>query len=233
MGMKLGFVSAIVPELPLEEVLSLAKRLGYDCVEVMCWPPGKAERRYAGVTHIDVTALDAAGATRIKELVASSGVSISALGYYPNPLAADPAERQVYAAHIRAVIDAAELLGLGNVNTFIGRDPAKSIDDNWPLFLEVWPPLVRHAAERGIKIGIENCPMLFTEDEWPGGKNLATQPCDLAADVRGDPRRRLRPQLRPLAPDLAADGRGGARLPSSPPASTTSTPRTCGWTARA
>lgn len=176
MGMKLGFVSAIVPELPFEEVLALAKRLGYDCVEVLCWPPGKAERRYAGVTHIDVTALDAAGAARIKELVASSGVSISALAYYPNPLAPDPAERQVYAAHIRAVIDAAHLLGVGNVNTFIGRDPAKSIDDNWPLFLEVWPPLIRHAAERGIKIGIENCPMLFTKDEWPGGKNLAISP---------------------------------------------------------
>ena len=152
--MKLGFVSAIVPELPLEEVLALAKRLGYDCVEVLCWPPGKAERRYAGVTHIDVTALDAAGAARIRELVAASGVSISALGYYPNPLAPDAAERQIYAAHIRAVIDAAQQLGVGTVNTFIGRDPSKSIDDNWPLFLEVWPPLIRHAAERGIKIGI-------------------------------------------------------------------------------
>ena len=174
--MKLGFVSAIVPELPLEEVLALAKRLGYDCVEVLCWPPGKAERRYAGVTHIDVTALDAAAAVRIRDLVAASGVSISALGYYPNPLAPDAAERQIYAAHIRAVIDAAQQLGVGTVNTFIGRDPSKSIDDNWPLFLEVWPPLIRHAAERGIKIGIENCPMLFTKDEWPGGKNLAISP---------------------------------------------------------
>src|SRR5205085_2351314 len=103
-------------------------------------------------------------------------VSISALGYYPNPLAPDPAERTVYHTHLRAVIDAARLLGLSTVNTFLGRDPARSIDDNWPLFREVWPPLVRYAAERGINIGIENCPMLFTQDEWPGGKNLAISP---------------------------------------------------------
>jgi sugar phosphate isomerase/epimerase len=74
------------------------------------------------------------------------------------------------------VIDAARLLGLSTVNTFVGRDPARSIDDNWPVFREVWPPLVRYAAERRINIGIENCPMLFTEDEWPGGKNLALSP---------------------------------------------------------
>jgi sugar phosphate isomerase/epimerase len=174
--MQLGFVSAIVPELPLDQVLALAARLGYDCVEVMCWPPGKAERRYAGVTHIDVTALDAAGAGRIKKSTERTGVRISALGYYPNPLAPDPEERKVYANHIRAVIDAAVLLGLDTVNTFIGRDPGRSVDDNWPVFREVWPPLIRYAAERGIKIGIENCPMLFSDDEWPGGKNLAVSP---------------------------------------------------------
>ncbi len=174
--MQLGFVSAIVPELPLAEVLGLAGRLGYDCVEVMCWPPGKAERRYAGVTHIDVSDFDAAAAGKVRELVQRTGVQISALGYYPNPLAPDPAERAVYTNHIRAVIDAAALLGLNTVNTFIGRDPQRSIDDNWPLFREVWPPLVRYAGERQIRIGIENCPMLFTGDEWPGGKNLAISP---------------------------------------------------------
>jgi sugar phosphate isomerase/epimerase len=105
-----------------------------------------------------------------------TGVQISALGYYPNPLTPDEAERQVYIDHIRAMIDAAKLLGLSRVNTFVGRDHTKSIDDNWPLFREVWPPLVAYAAERGINIGIENCPMLFTEDEWPGGKNLAISP---------------------------------------------------------
>ena len=174
--MQLGFVSAILPDLALDEVLGVAAEAGYDCVEVMCWPRGKAERRYAGVTHIDATGFDAARAAEVRALTRRTGVGISALGYYPNPLAADEGERQVAAEHIRAVIDAAVTLGLTNVNTFIGRDPAKSVDDNWPRFLEVWPPLVGYAAQRGVKIGIENCPMLFTKDEWPGGKNLATSP---------------------------------------------------------
>jgi sugar phosphate isomerase/epimerase len=142
----------------------------------MCWPKGPAERRYAGVTHIDVAGFDAAAAERVQALTQRTGVSISALGYYPNPLAPDLAEREAYHTHLRAVIDAARLLGLSTVNTFVGHDPARSIDDNWPLFREVWPPLVRYAAERSINIGIENCPMLFTKDEWPGGKNLAISP---------------------------------------------------------
>jgi sugar phosphate isomerase/epimerase len=174
--MQLGFVSAILPELSLEDVLAMAAKLGYECVEVMCWPRGKAERRYAGVTHIDVASFTADDAARVRDLVARTGVRISALGYYPNPLAPDADERRVYADHLRAVIDAAKLLSLSTVNTFIGRDPARSVDDNWPLFREVWPPLVRYAGERGINIGIENCPMLFTNDEWPGGKNLAISP---------------------------------------------------------
>jgi sugar phosphate isomerase/epimerase len=174
--MQLGFVSAIVEELPLEEVLALAGRLGYDCVEVLCWPKGKAERRYAGVSHIDVANLDTAGAARVRELTARTGVRISALGYYPNPLASDPGERRNAADHIRAVIDAAALLGLETINTFIGRDPQRSLEDNWPLFREVWPPLIAHASRRGVRVGIENCPMFFSEDEWPGGKNLASSP---------------------------------------------------------
>ncbi len=173
---KLGFVSAILPDLSLEEVLEFAAQAGYDCVEVMCWPRGKAERRYAGVTHIDVGNLSADEAKRVKALVDRSGVGISALGYYPNPLTSDPGERRTCVEHIRALIDAAKLLGLSNVNTFIGRDHTKSIDANWPVFRAVWPPLVGYAAERGVKIGIENCPMLFTDDEWPGGKNLAISP---------------------------------------------------------
>src|SRR4051812_46350871 len=163
--MQLGFVSAILPDLSLEEVLRTAAEHRYDCVEVMCWPKGKAERRYAGVTHIDVSAFDQAQANEVQRLMDRTGVRISALGYYPNPLAPDPAERQVYINQIRHMIDAAKLLGLSTVNTFAGRDQHRSIDENWPLFQEVWPPLVRYAGERGINVGIENCPMLFTADE--------------------------------------------------------------------
>jgi len=174
--MKLGVCSAILPDLSLEEVLAFAAAEGLDCVEVMCWPKGKAERRYAGVTHIDVATLGKAEAERIRETVAAAGVEISGLGYYPNPLAPDKREAKVYIDHIKKVIRAAERLGLDQVNTFIGRDWTKSVEANWPRFKAVWKPLVAFAAHHGVRIGIENCPMLFTNDEWPGGKNLAHSP---------------------------------------------------------
>lgn len=174
--MQLGFVSAILPDLSLEEVLAFAAETGYDCVEVMCWPKGKAERRYAGVTHIDVTDFSAEDATAVNALTQTYGVSISGLGYYPNPLVADKNEGQVYIDHIKKVIKAAGLLGVNQMNTFIGRDHAKSVGDNWPRFLEVWTDIIRYAESQKVRIGIENCPMIFTYDEWPGGKNLGTSP---------------------------------------------------------
>ncbi len=174
--MQLGFVSAILPDSSLVEVLTVAQEIGYDCVELMCWPVGKAERRYAGVTHVDVANLDASAAAEVNDLAARHGVAISGLGYYPNPLSPDREESDRAADQIRRVISAAATLGVGRMNTFIGRDWTRSVDDNWPRFLEVWKPLVKHAEDHDIRIGIENCPMLFTSDEWPGGKNLATSP---------------------------------------------------------
>ena len=174
--MKLGFVSAILPDLSLEQVLRFAGTGGFACVELMCWPRGKAERRYAGVTHVDVVGFSSADAERIQELLSATGVSISGLGYYPNPLVPDAAEAAVFIEHLEHVIRAARLLGVNLVNTFIGRDWTRSLEDNWPRFRAVWVPLVQFAADQGVRIGIENCPMLFTADEWPGGKNLATSP---------------------------------------------------------
>lgn len=174
--MKLGFTTAILPDLSLEEVARFAAEADFDCVEVMCWPKGKAERRYAGVTHIDVTDFDDADAATVQAKMADAGVAISALGYYPNALSPDPEEAAVAVNHIKAVIRAAALLGLDTVNTFIGRDWTRSVDENWPRFEETWPPLIAFAEAQGIRVGIENCPMLFSADEWPGGKNLAHAP---------------------------------------------------------
>ncbi len=174
--MKLGFVSAILPECSLDQVLSIAAEEKFSSVELMCWPPGKAERRYAGVTHLDVTNLSLDAIEKVQDLTALHRVSISGLGYYPNPLSADQAEAETAVAHLRKVIDAASALGVGVVNSFVGRDPALSIEANWPHFLDTWRPLVKHAEDKGVRIGIENCPMLFTADEWPGGKNLAISP---------------------------------------------------------
>ena len=174
--MQLGFVSAILGDLSLEEVVSFATAESFDCLELMCWPLGKSDRRYAGVTHLDVTALDQAAADRVRRLMADAGIAISGLGYYPNPLDPDEQSARVYIRHIERVIEAAALLNVAVVNTFIGRDWTRSVDDNWPRFRQVWKPLVKFAEERGVRIGIENCPMYFSRDEWPGGKNLATSP---------------------------------------------------------
>jgi len=174
--MKLGFVSAILADLGFEEVIDFASENGFSCVEIMCWPVGKAERRYAGVTHIDVSGLDDSKAASINEYAKQKGVEISGLGYYPNPLDPDREKREVYIEHIKRVIKGANKLGLKNVNTFIGRDPSLNVEENLKIFKEVWTPIVKFAEENNVKIGIENCPMLFTYDEWPGGKNLAITP---------------------------------------------------------
>src|SRR5207302_7079012 len=112
-------------------------------------------------------------AGRTRELLGKCGVAVSGLGYYPNPLDPDPAHRRAVVEHLGKVMDAAGRLGVPVVNTFVGRDPARSIEAQWPLVLEVWPPLLRRAGAAGVKVGIENCPMLFGKDEWRGGKNLA------------------------------------------------------------
>jgi sugar phosphate isomerase/epimerase len=174
---KIGFVSAILPDLTLEEVLAFAAAEGFGCVEVMCWPADASDaRRYAGVSHIDVAGFGPAEAEQVQELCRKYGVEISALGYYPNPLVPDEAERKVYVEHIGRLLSAARLLDVGVVNTFVGRDPQRPIEEQWGEFEAVWKPLVAQAEAEGVRIGIENCPMLFTLDEWPGGKNLAISP---------------------------------------------------------
>lgn len=172
----LGFVSAILAERSFEEVIEFASKNQFKCVEMMCWPVGKAERRYAGVTHVNVDKTGDEEAAKINSVLQKNRVYISGLGYYPNPL--DPNEKQaeVYIEHIKKVIRTAAKLNVGVVNTFVGRNPLTSIEDNLKKFTDIWPGIVKVAEENNVKIGIENCPMLFTRDEWPGGKNLATTP---------------------------------------------------------
>jgi sugar phosphate isomerase/epimerase len=175
--MKIGFVSAILPDLSLDEVLAFAAREAFSTVEVMCWPPGQgAARRYGGVTHIDLSGDVPAALNHVRDLVQKHGVGISSLGYYPNPLSSDSGEADLAAGQLRKLIEASSDLGIGLVTSFVGRDPARSVDANWPRFLEVWRPLIALAEGKGVRVGIENCPMLFGADEWPGGKNLATTP---------------------------------------------------------
>jgi len=174
--MKLGFFTAILPDRTFTEVVDFAAANHFSCLEVACWPAGKAERKFAGVTHIDVTSLTRTQADELNGLCVQRGVSIAALGFYPNPLDPDPEVSKHAVAHFKKVIAAAQRLGLKNANTFVGRDWTRTVDENWPRFLKIWKPLIAFAEDHAIKVGIENCPMSFTRDEWPGGKNLAASP---------------------------------------------------------
>lgn len=174
--MKLGFVSAILDKYTFEEMIDFASEQGFQCVEVCCWPKGKAERRYAGVTHINVDELNDEKIKYIKDYCNKKDVTISSLGYYPNALDADLQKRDIYIEHIKKLIVASNKLGVGVVTTFIGRDQNKTVEENLEIFKDVWTPIIKLAEENDVKVAIENCPMLFTNDQWPGGQNLATTP---------------------------------------------------------
>jgi sugar phosphate isomerase/epimerase len=171
---KLGLLTAAFGELSLDEVAAWAAANGYAMLEVACWPSGGGERRrYAGVTHIDVDALDV---DAVHATLERHGIEISSLAYYPNNLHPDDAHRGAVNAHLRKVIDAAQALGVGIVGTFAGNDKDRPLPENLDRFRSIWPELVSYAGDRDVRIAIENCPMIFSYDEWPGGNNLAWSP---------------------------------------------------------
>ena len=174
--MKMGLVSAILDGWNFEEMIDAVADAGFSCVEVACWPQGKGERRYAGVSHIDVEDLTDEKAAYILDYCAKKGVQISSLAFYPNTMDGDEEKRARNIAHLKKVIAASAKLGIGLVTTFIGRDQNKSVEENIELFRQIWPDIIDYAASLDVKIGIENCPMLFGQDQWPGGQNLMTTP---------------------------------------------------------
>ena len=176
--MKLGLVTAILEQYDYEKMIDTVSAMGFECVEVACWPAGKAERRYAGVSHIDVARVctDDGYARHVLDYAAQHGVEISALAFYPNTMDGDLEKRAANIAHLETVIRASAKLCVNLVTTFIGRDQTKSVEDNLALVAQVWPPIIALAEELGVKIAIENCPMLFGRDQWPGGQNLMTTP---------------------------------------------------------
>ena len=173
-----GLLTAILDGWTYEEAVDIAAGLGFQCLEVACWPAGKAERRYAGVSHIDAERVleDDAYAKHVTDYIAGKGMHISSLAYYTNTMDPDTAKRTAAIDHLKALIRASARLGVNMVSTFIGRDQAKSEEENLRLFQEIWPPIIKLAEEQGVKVAIENCPMLFGEDQWPGGQNLMRSP---------------------------------------------------------
>ena len=175
--MKLGFITAPFPNTPLEEVADWAATNGFEILEPCCWPAGeKAGRRYSGVCHIDVDGLSEARAKEIVDDMARRGIEISGLGYYPNPLHPDPNHRNEVIDHLKKVITAASKMAVPVVTTFMGADQNKTQQENWEEAKKVWPDIISHARDNGVKIAIENCPMIFSRDEWPSGHNLAYSP---------------------------------------------------------
>ena len=173
-----GLLTAILDGWNFEEAVNTAAEMGFECLEVACWPAGKAERRYAGVSHIDAERVleDDAYAAYVKNYVEGKGIHISSLAFYPNALDPDVAKREAAIAHLRALIKASAKLGVGMVTTFIGRNQAKTVEENLELVKEIWPPILALAEENNVKVAIENCPMLFGKDQWPGGQNLMCTP---------------------------------------------------------
>ncbi len=174
--MKLGVVSAIYDGFTFEEMIDDISANGCTCVEVACWPQGKAERRYAGVSHIDVENTSKEYIEYVKDYCKKHSVEISSLAFYPNTMDGNLEKRQASIDHLKKVINMSALLGVNMVTTFIGRDQTKTVEDNLEIFREVWPPIIKFAEEKGVKVAIENCPMLFGADQWPGGQNLFTTP---------------------------------------------------------
>ena len=152
--------------------------MGFSCLEVACWPAGKAERRYAGVSHIDAERVleDDDYAKYVLDVAAAKNIRISSLAFYPNVLDPDQEKSETAIAHLRALIRASAKLGVNMVTTFIGKDQHKTLEENIELFKQVWPDIISLAEENGVKVGIENCPMLFGPDQWPGGQNLMCTP---------------------------------------------------------
>ena len=175
---KFGLLTAILDGWTFEEAVDIAAEMGFKCLEVASWPSGKAERRYAGVSHIDAERVleDDAYAQHVLDTAAAKDIQISSLAFYPNTMDPDLLKRMAAINHLKAVIKASSKLGVNMVTTFIGRDQYKTVDENIELFKKIWPEIIQLAEENNVKVAIENCPMLFGPEQWPGGQNLMCTP---------------------------------------------------------
>jgi sugar phosphate isomerase/epimerase len=175
--MKLGLLTAPFPETPLEDIANWTADNGFTTIEIACWPASSGDtRRYAGTSHIDVGDLSETRASEIVDSMNQKGLEISGLGYYPNPLHPDPEHRRMVIDHQKKVIAAASKMQVPVFNTFMGADSSKTQEENWEEATKVWPEIISWADDHGIKVAIENCPMIFSRDEWPSGHNLAYNP---------------------------------------------------------
>lgn len=171
--MKLGFLTACLPQVSLEDLVRWASEQGFQMLELAAWPV-KSTRDYQA-RQIDAARFTKEDAERVKELFARQGLGISALAYYDNNLDPNLKKRKYYHDHLKRVIDTAALLGVDLVGTFVGARPDKLPKENMKEIGRVFRGMVKYAEDRGVRIMIENCPM----ENWqqfglPG--NLAYSP---------------------------------------------------------
>src|SRR6476661_1051526 len=171
--MRLGFLTACMPEASLADIAAWAPRAGYEALEVAAWP--RIGDRDFTASHLDAAGLDEAGAEELHGLFDRHGLELSSIAYYDNNLHPDPEARRAINGHVAACIEAAALLGCPSVGTFVGRDPGKTVAENLAAAEGVFKPLVDLAGERGVALIVENCPMEgWHPDGYPG--NLAYSP---------------------------------------------------------
>jgi len=175
--MKLGLLTAPFPETPLMDVARWSAENGFESLEIACWPRSSGPtRRYAGTSHIDVANLSETQARDIVDQVEGLGLTISGLGFYPNPLHPDPEHRRTVIGHLELVIAAARKMGVPCVNTFMGGDGSRTLDQNWEEALRIWPDIVATANDHGVRLTIENCPMIFSMTNGPRDTHIAWNP---------------------------------------------------------
>jgi sugar phosphate isomerase/epimerase len=154
-------------------VAAWSVRAQYDALEVAAWPVGSKQVHQA--SHLDVDDFSVNDVARVTELLAEHDLTLSAVSCYQNNLHGDDRERARIHRHLRNCVDAASALEVSCVGTFVGRDASRSVAANLRLAELYFPPLVAYAAERGVRLMIENCPMEgWHPDGYPG--NLAYSP---------------------------------------------------------
>ncbi len=158
--MKLGFLTACLPQVSLEELVPWAARQGFETLELAAWHYD-SDRDYQA-RHIEAENLARGEAEQITNLFDENGLEISALAYYENNIHPDKAKRDTYLTHLRSLILAAELLGVELVGAFVGANPEKSPAENMKEIGGLFRELVSYAEDHGVRLMIENCPM----DNW-------------------------------------------------------------------
>lgn len=175
--MKLGLLTVPFEDAELSEVAAWSASIGMEALEIACWPSAAGkERRYAGTSHINVDGLSEAKGREIKDRLSRQGLEISGLCFYTNPLHPEADARDAAISHLTKVITAADKMGVSVVNTFMGGDASITADQNWARAQQIFPDIVKHAKDSGVTLAFENCPMIFSHNEWPGGHNIAYSP---------------------------------------------------------